>query len=175
MDVADVAKREIFQTWIPPLVSRYGAEEMKRVAHCAAMFLGLAEHELADPRQHPSFLYFPGLPVEPVFERPAFAEALEAQTDAIRAEMEAVRDGEGTKPFHDHVPEAARDSLTRGGAWDAYFFWRDGKRFDDHHAACPVTSAALAALPLDVVCPTAVPRCASRSCGRVRTSCGIAG
>ena len=151
MDCAEAGRRAVFMEALEPLIARFGEDEMVRVAKCAAMHLGLAPFERADPRQRPTFLYFPDLPVEPVFARQPFAEALEAQTAAIRAELARVRDGDETRPFHDHVPEARRDALTKGGSWDAYFFWRDGKRFDAHHAACPDTSAALAALPLDVV------------------------
>ena len=151
MEVAHEGRVALAHEWIDPLAERFGNDEIERVAKCVAMHLGLIPPERPDPRQRPSFLYFPDLPVQPVFDRPAFADALEAQTAAIRAELAAVRDGEGVRPFHDHVPEAARDSLTRGGSWDAYFFFRNGTRFDPHHAACPMTSAALGALPLDVV------------------------
>ena len=151
MDCAHAGRTAVFEEAVVPLIERFGADEMERVGKCVAIHLGLAPLERADPRQRPSFLYFPDLPVEPVFARQPFAEALEAQTAAIRAELARVRDGDEIRPFHDHVPDAARDALTRGGSWDAYFFWRDGARFDAHHAACPATSAALAALPLDVV------------------------
>ena len=149
MDVAHAGRIALFQEWLDPLVAQYGDDEMMRVAKCVAMHIGLAEPARPDPRQRPSFLYFPDLPVQPVFDRQAFADELEAQTAQIRAELMQVR--AQSVPFHDHVPEARRDALTRGGSWDAYFFWRDGVRFDAHHAACPATSAALAKLPLDVV------------------------
>jgi hypothetical protein len=149
MDVAHEGRMALAQEWLVPIIQRFGQDEMMRVATCVSMYLGLIPPERADPRQRPSFLYFPDLPVQPVFDRPAFADALEAQTTAILAELARVR--EDSVPFHDHVPEARRDALTRGGSWDAYFFWRNGARFDAHHDACPATSAALAALPLDVV------------------------
>jgi aspartate beta-hydroxylase len=117
------------------------------------MYLGLEPLALADERQRPSFLFFPGLPVHPVFPRDAlpFAEWYEAQTDAIAAELARVRDGDGVQAFHYDVPEAGRGALTAGGAWDAYFFFDEGERLDAHHAACPETSAVLAQLPLDHV------------------------
>jgi aspartate beta-hydroxylase len=117
------------------------------------MFLGIEPVTLADPRQRPTFLFFPGLPVHPVFPRDAlpFADWYEAQTEAIASEMRRVRDGDGVQPFHYDVPEVQRGQLTTGGAWDAYFFYVDGERVADHHAACPEVSRVLAELPLDHV------------------------
>lgn len=60
-----------------------------------------------------------------------------------------MRDGAGVQRFHYDVPEAQHDQLTAGGAWDAYFFFCDGERIEDHHAACPRVSSVLAQLPLD--------------------------
>ncbi len=149
MDVAHAGRMALAEEWLVPIIQRFGQDDMQRVATCISMYLGLIPPERPDPRQRPSFLYFPDLPVQPVFDRLAFADALEAQTAAIRDEMLRVR--EESVPFHDHVPEAARDALTQGGAWDAYFFYRNGARFDAHHEACPITSVALSALPLDIV------------------------
>ncbi|HUJ60956.1 MAG TPA: aspartyl/asparaginyl beta-hydroxylase domain-containing protein [Kofleriaceae bacterium] len=153
MEAAHHGRHELFRRFMEPRRARYGADELARVSKCVAMYLGLEPLELADPRQRPSFLYFPGLPVAPVFPRDAlpFAEAYEAQTDAIAAEMLRVRDGDGVQPFHYDVPEADRGKLTAGASWDAYFFYCDGVRDAAHHDACPATSAALAALPLDQV------------------------
>lgn len=153
MNVAHHGRLELFHVWMDAKVARYGKDELARVGRCLAMWLGLEPTVIEDPRQKPSFLYFPGLPVAPVFPRDAlpFAEAYEAETEAIRAEMQRVVDtGDGVQPFHYDVPKAQRDKLTRG-AWDAYFFYSDGERVDDHHAACPHTSSVLAGLPLDHV------------------------
>jgi aspartate beta-hydroxylase len=142
-----------FHDWLSPMVLKHGRDEMKRVAECLAMWLGEKPLVIADPRQKPSFLYFPGLPVSPVFRRESlsFAEAYEAQWEVIRDEMLAVLDdGREVQPFHFDVPEERRGALTRG-AWDAYFFYDEGDRLDAHHAACPRTSAAIDALPLDRV------------------------
>jgi aspartate beta-hydroxylase len=142
-----------FHDWMRPMEKQHGRAEMTRVAECLAMWLGEKPLVIADPRQKPSFLYFPGLPVSPVFRRETlpFAEAYEAQWETIRGEMLAVlEDGREVQPFHFDVPEERRDTLTRG-AWDAYFFYDEGDRLEAHHAACPKTSAAIDALPLDRV------------------------
>ena len=109
------------------------------------MWLGIEPLAYADPRQRPSFLYFPDLPVAPVFPREIlpFAEWYEAQTEAIAAEAHRVLEtGGAIQPFHYDVPEAKRGELTRG-EWDAFFFYADGERFEANHAACPETSVVL--------------------------------
>jgi aspartyl/asparaginyl beta-hydroxylase (cupin superfamily) len=153
MDIADRGRSDLFHESIEPLVATYGADELGRVKHALAMYLGLEPTVRADPRQQPSFLYIPGLPIAPVFPRDAlpFADWYEAQTEAVTRELRAVIDGDGVQPFHYDVPDAQRGSLTAGGAWDAYFFYEDGQRVDAHHAACPEVSAVLAQLPLDHV------------------------
>ena len=88
----------------------------------------------------------------PVFDRSqlSFADEYEARMPAIREELRAVLTAsEGIEPFHYDLTAEQREAMTRGAAWDAYFFDRDGVRLQDHHAACPETSATLAQLPLD--------------------------
>ncbi|HEX3757552.1 MAG TPA: aspartyl/asparaginyl beta-hydroxylase domain-containing protein [Kofleriaceae bacterium] len=153
MDVAHHGRIELFHAMLEPLEARHGKAELARVRRALAMYLGLEPTQYADPRQRPSFLYVPDLPIAPVFPRDAlpFADGYEAQTAAIAEEMRAVRDGSGVQPFHYDVPAARRGDLTTGGAWDAYFFYVDGERVDAHHAACPRVSEVLARLPLDHV------------------------
>lgn len=153
MAVAHHGRIDLFQHWLAPRIDRYGKDELARVTRALAIWLGLEPRVYEDPRQRPSFLYIPGLPVAPVFPREAlpFADWYEAQTDAIAEEARAVLDrADGIQPFHYDVPEDQRGQLTRG-TWDAYFFFCDGERFDAQHAACPRTSAVLAELPLDHV------------------------
>jgi aspartate beta-hydroxylase len=150
-EVAKAGQRVLFEEWLRPLRDRYGKGELRRVEKCIAMYLGLVPTEIADPRQQPSFLYFPDLPITPLFDRDMlpFADWYEAETEAIRDEMLRVLDaGDGIMPFHYDVPEERRGKLL-DGAWDAYFFFEDGVRDDRHHDACPTTSGVLARLPLD--------------------------
>jgi Aspartyl/Asparaginyl beta-hydroxylase len=150
MQYAARGKVEVFRAHLERWVAKYGDDEMERVAKCLGMYLGTFPLQRSDPRQQPSFLYFPGLPVHPVFPRDAlpFADWFESETDAIRDE--ALRAAGHTRPFHYDVPEAERGKLTRGD-WDAYFFYADGEREDAHHAECSHTSSVLARLPLDHV------------------------
>jgi aspartate beta-hydroxylase len=152
MQRAQSGRRQLFHTMLDGMIERYGRNDLSRVANCLAMYLGESPMLYADPRQRPSFLYFPGLPVTPVFDRSqlSFTEEYEARMPAIREEMRSVLAGsEGIEPFHYDLTAEQREAMTRGAAWDAYFFDRDGVRLQDHHAACPATSATLATLPLD--------------------------
>jgi aspartate beta-hydroxylase len=153
MATADRGRSDLFHEAIEPLVAIYGADELGRVKQALAMYLGLEPTVRADPRQQPSFLYIPGLPIAPLFPREAlpFADWYEAQTEAVARELRAVVNSSDVQPFHYDVPAAQRGTLTAGGAWDAYFFYEDGQRVDAHHAACPEVSAVLARLPLDHV------------------------
>jgi aspartate beta-hydroxylase len=152
MQRAQSGRRQFFHALLDGMIERYGRNELSRVAECLSMYLGESPTVYADPRQRPTFLYFPGLPVTPVFDRAqlSFAEAYEARMPAIREEMRSVLAGaDGIEPFHYDLTAEQRDAMTRGAAWDAYFFDRDGVRLQHHHAACPETSATLAQLPLD--------------------------
>jgi hypothetical protein len=154
MRTAQEGRIAFFHDWLEPMVARHGRSEMRRVAECVAMYLGLKPTVYADPRQKPTFLYFPGLPAAPTLPREAlpFADWYEAQTEVIRDEMHRVLDADDdVKPFHHAVPASRQGNLTRGGSWDAYFFFRNGERLDRHHQACPRTSEVLAGLPLDHV------------------------
>jgi aspartate beta-hydroxylase len=150
MEIGHRGKIDVFHHWLEPRITRYGKDELARVSKCLAMWLGVEPIAYADARQRPSFLYFPDLPVAPVFPRDAlsFADWYEAQTDAISDEARrVVESAAGVQPFHYDVPEERRGELTRGD-WDAFFFYADGERFDANHAACPRTSEVLAKLPL---------------------------
>ena len=152
MKVAHAGRRQLFHDVLDGLTARYGRDELSRVNQCLAMYVGELPTTYADPRQKPSFLYFPGLPTAPMFERACltFADWYEDCAPAIRDEMLSVLAGSGeVQPFHYDLTSEQREAMTRGAAWDAYFFDRDGNRFAHRHAACPVTSATLAELPLD--------------------------
>jgi aspartyl/asparaginyl beta-hydroxylase (cupin superfamily) len=153
MEVAQRGRIEIFHQTLEPMIARYGKDELARVTRSLQMYLGLTPAVRDDPRQRPTFLYVPGLPIAPVFPRDAlpFADWFEAQTGAIASELRTVREGEGVQPFHYDVPERERGKLVTGGSWDAYFFYVDGQPVEANLAACPGVSAVLARLPLDHV------------------------
>ena len=143
---------------IAPLRDRYGRDALLRVEQTLAMYLEQMPITYADPRQKPTFLYFPGLPTTPWFERSLFPwyEELESRFRVIRDELLAVmHDGDELVPFLDSpVNVQGLPFIGSTGAsveepqWNAYFFHRHGVRYDAHCAQCPTTAAALDAVPI---------------------------
>lgn len=156
MRVVAAGRRELFLELLRPLRERHGGAALARVEKSLLIYLGDRPAHYPEPRQRPKFLYFADLPTTAFFDRALFPwyEALEAETDAIRAEMLAVLAADsGFEPFLGHVDDASQlEDHLRGAsgarAWDAYFFHRHGERRDANAARCPRTAAALEAAPL---------------------------
>ena len=99
-------------------------------------------------------LHFPFLPADEYFDRahfPWFA-AIEARTDAIRAEAVALlaNGGEAIRPYvrqEAGTPANKWSPLDHSLAWSACFLWEYGERNDAVCALCPETAAALEATP----------------------------
>jgi aspartate beta-hydroxylase len=156
MRVLVQGRRALFLALLEPLRERHGGAALARVEKCLAIYLGDLPATYPEPAQRPKFLYFPDLPAPRFFAHELFPwyAALEAQTDAIREEMRRVlAEDAGFEPFLGHVDDHAQlhDHLRgeRGPpAWDAFFFYRHGRRHDANAARCPRTTAALDAAPL---------------------------
>jgi aspartate beta-hydroxylase len=140
---------------LEPLRRKWGVAALTRIQRAIDMHTGRVAQEWPHPQQRPAFLLLPGLEPRPWFERDEFPflESIERETDAIRSEMLAVlTERDDLKPYVDmpHDAPAARiwGDLIDDPRWSAYHFHRHGERIDAHHARCPRTSAALAALPL---------------------------
>ena len=143
---------------IAALRDRYGRDALLRVEQALAMYLEQMPITYADPRQKPTFLYFPGLPTTPWFERELFPwyDELESRWTTIRDELLSVMDGSNQLvPFLDRpVNVQGLPFMGSTGAsdkepeWNAYFFHRHGVRYDAHCAQCPTTAAALDAVPI---------------------------
>lgn len=152
----DEGRRQTFDGVLEPLRQRYGRGELTRVEQCLSIYLGEQPANLPDPRQKPKFLYFPGVPSQAYYPTARFPwqAELEAATDVIRGELRAVlAENQPLLPFlGEQSPDELKDHLSSSGsenaAWDAFFFYRHGDRFDDHHARCPRTSALLEHVPL---------------------------
>ena len=98
-------------------------------------------------------MHFPFLPADEFFARDHFPwlAAFEAQTPAIRAEVEALLGrGDGIEPYVAMAPGAPPNkwsALDRSLDWGCYYLWQYGRPIDAALAACPATAAALAAVP----------------------------
>ena len=151
----DAGRQATFMAVLEPHVAAYGRDALRRVTEALEIHLGLRAAPPRDPRQQPKFFWMPALPPVTFFDRALFPwyEPLEAQAEGIRAEALArLEEARGLEPFLGTTDKAVEAAYLAGDensrAWDAYFFFRHGTRFDEHHAACPRTSAALDDVPL---------------------------
>jgi aspartate beta-hydroxylase len=154
MRYVDAGRLGWFRRVLEPLQQRYGATEMRRVEHCLDVYLGERPLQIPDARQRPKFLYFPDIPSQPYYPRERFPwhDALEAAVDDVREELQSVLAEQSLEAFLGAPPPGEQAMLQSSGtqpaAWDAYFFYRHGQRYDAHAAACPRTAALLDHLPL---------------------------
>ncbi|MBL8298341.1 MAG: aspartyl/asparaginyl beta-hydroxylase domain-containing protein [Rhodanobacteraceae bacterium] len=155
MRYVDQGRHALFDGAIAPLRARYGAAEMRRIEQALAIYLGDAPANYPHPAQRPLFMFFPGIASQAYYERERFPwlEAFEAKTDAIRLELlNLLAADHGFEPFLRFDSTARVEDYLRGRegqlAWTGYFFYRHGERREDNCARCPVTIAALDALPI---------------------------
>jgi aspartate beta-hydroxylase len=123
------------------------------VEECLRAYLGEAPAARPDPRQQPSFLFFPGLPASAYLDRALFPwiEAFESRTAAIRGELLRLLPSAAGSERVFTSDELEQQNLRGSGAapgWDGYYFYRHGARRDENHSACPATSTAIDGLPL---------------------------
>jgi aspartate beta-hydroxylase len=151
--VVRTGRRALFSEALTDTATRYGADSVARVRRCLSVYLREEEPVYPDPRQLPTFLYFPDLPASPYLSRELFPwiEALEAQTDVIRNELLALlQSEEGSERVF--TTTALEQQNLRGlsgpPSWNGYYFYRHGVRREDNCSKCPVTASALEALPL---------------------------
>lgn len=104
--------------------------------------------------QGPSVFYFPYLAHRQFFEREEFewVPALEAETPAIRAELEAViASGADFQPYIEDDPDRPRrefHGLHGDPSWTALYLWRNGRPVEENAGRCPRTMAALEKVPM---------------------------
>ena len=127
------------------------AEERRRFDACV-------DHALGRRRiysNQPAGMHFPFLPADEFFERRHFPwlEQIEAATDVIRGELEALlADNAGAlRPYvamEPGTPANKWSPLDHKLDWGAIHLWKDGRRDDAVCARVPRTAAAVEALPL---------------------------
>ncbi|MCI4589075.1 aspartyl/asparaginyl beta-hydroxylase domain-containing protein [Sphingobium sp. BYY-5] len=125
---------------------------LPRVAHATDLLLGKRTLYL----QQPSMFYFPGLPQRAFYERDEFdwVAPMEAMTDAIVAELAAVRAQEAE--FAPYVETSAdrpapNNPLRDDPSWGALYFWQNGAPVPENAERCPSVMAALAHAPIPVI------------------------
>ena len=153
MRTVKAGRRRAFEDALAPVRARHGGTALARFDACLENLTGEKRATVADPRQRPTILYFPGLPASPWFGREQFPwfAVLEAATAAIRDELEAVmpRAEQGERVFADDAAEQRGLAGIQGApTWNGIYFWRHGEPRADTLALCPRTTALLAGLPL---------------------------
>jgi aspartate beta-hydroxylase len=146
-------KRAMVDEAYSRLRAAHGEADLARVAQALRIYLRDEAPVLPDPRQQPTLFYFPGLPPSPYLDRRLFPwiDALEAGTARIREELLALLPSDAGRERVFSSEELERVNLRGVNAkpsWNGYYFYRHGQRREDNCAACPVTAAAIDALPL---------------------------
>jgi aspartate beta-hydroxylase len=149
-------RRERFARLFEPLLSKYGRDSLGRVEKALRIYLNEEQRVYADPRQQPTFLYFPGLPASAYLPRQLFpwAERLEQATADIRSELLALLpsvQGRERVFTSEALEEVNLRGLEMPPTWNGYYFYRHGERRDENCARCPRTVDALESLPLSRV------------------------
>jgi aspartate beta-hydroxylase len=144
---------EVLDGLLDPLRRQFGPESLKRINKAVRGYLNEAVPAPPDPMQRPRFLYVPELPTTPFLDT-----ALQPWTPLLREAYSGVRAEavslilEGCE-LEEFIKVQEGDCIDNylGGlrpSWDAFFFYRRGKRYDDNHRRCPRTSALLESIDL---------------------------
>jgi aspartyl/asparaginyl beta-hydroxylase (cupin superfamily) len=117
-------------------------ESLERFKECKAIALG--EHQVYT--QKAAMLLIPWLPPIQFYNNGDFPwiKDIEKMTNGIHEELNKVvaYDKAGFKPYVERPSDEVMDNwrdLNRSPRWSAYFFWKDGRRFDEACDQCPQT------------------------------------
>jgi aspartate beta-hydroxylase len=146
-------RREIYYGVLDTVREEHAECDLHRIERALACHLSTRKFTPTDPTQRSRFFHIPDLPAQPWLDPmlQPWATRLNAAFIDIRREALAVlREDSGIEPF---VNVKAGDSIANylGGtkpAWNAFFFYRHGRRYDENHARCPLTSTALESIDL---------------------------
>lgn len=146
-------RRGIFFHALESSAREHPGASLQRLERAVRGYLGEIEVPTRHPRQKALVLYIPDLPDEPFmdpFLHPWAGNLLRAFPDIRQEALAMLARGAG---FEDFVRPKPGDSMERflaghAPAWEALFFYRHGVRYDETHALCPHTSAALESIEL---------------------------
>ncbi|MEY4375777.1 MAG: hypothetical protein RJB26_327 [Pseudomonadota bacterium] len=117
-------------------------------------FIGISLRTQQRYQQDPLEYYYPGLPSVEFFEREQFPwlEAFEAETPAMRAELEAAMAGNAAEftpyvQYDKHLPLDQWAELNHNPDWTSYNLYREAKPIPEHVARAPRTFAAVQKIP----------------------------
>lgn len=152
---ARAARLEHLQASYVQISAKFGASAIRRIDEAVHNLTSESPVGPADTRQRPRFLYVPGVPSEPYLDPYLVAWAPRLRDAFLSIQQEALEifeSGEQLPRFLDLSPQARMGQYLGGSAskpaWDAFFFFRRGKRYDENHLRCPKTSALLESLDL---------------------------
>ena len=141
------------------LIRQAQPADRPRWREALSIMAGASRPYLSDANQ----LYVPRLPAIPFFDRSHFPwiEALEAQTDGIRRELEAaLATAQGAfNPYITYGPGQPVNQwaeLNHSDRWSTLDLWKSGAPALESQAMCPATTAALAEVDLariEGLCP----------------------
>lgn len=156
VQVVRSTRKATFANLLAPLRQQYGPSSLKRVEQCLRIYFREEAPVYPDPRQRPTFLYFPDLPPQAYLDRTLFPwiEPLEAQTDAIRDELLRLLPSEAGRErvfTNEAIEQVNLRGLNAPPSWNGYYFYRHGVRREDNCSSCPVTAKTLELLPLSHV------------------------
>jgi aspartate beta-hydroxylase len=146
-------RREIYFGSYEFLRVQHGAAALMRIDRALSAYLREWDGRPTDPRQKPRFFFVPDVPSLPYLDPDSqpWSGVLRDAYPGIRAE--AIGLLQGTAGFENFVRLRLGDRLENylGGpqpSWEAFFFFRHGKRFAENHARCPLTSTVLESIEL---------------------------
>lgn len=148
-------RRTLVESAYADLRGEHGNAALQRVDRALRGYLGDETVRPDDARPRPRFLYFPDLPQSPYLDPylQPWAEPLRAAYPQIKAEaLQLLTEGVALPGYLDLKDSQQLQKFLAGQdaepSWEAFFFYRRGKRYDDNHARCPHTSALLESIEL---------------------------
>ncbi len=146
--------REQLQRYVESRLSglkqRHGEASLARIDEA----LGIRMGHLKRMPQAPRATFMPGMSERTFYEREEFPwlAEVEARTDDIRQEfLKVLEEDVGFDVYlsrtHGLGADQTRD-LQSKVRWSAYHFFRDGERYEENCARCPITASVLQKIPL---------------------------
>jgi aspartate beta-hydroxylase len=155
IEVARMHRREHLQQVYAHLRVDFDAGSLARIDETVRALTENPPLLPRDARQRPKFLYVPGLPATPFLDPdlvPWAGRLREAFPTIRREALDLFESREPIPSFIDFDPGERMGEYLGGlaekPAWDAFFFYRRGARFDANHRRCPETSEVLESLDL---------------------------